>query len=206
MKLYNFDLSSASYRVRIGLNLKRITYENINIDLLKNGGEQNELEYSQLNPQSLVPSLELTDGMFITQSLSILEYLDEAVPEYPFLPEAALERSKIRSFALSIACDIHPLNNLRVLKYLKRTLNTDKEDLKNWYNHWVEKVFHALEKELEKSSDGDFCFGNKPSLADICLIPQVRNASRFELDLTPFPLISQINDNCMKLDAFLKAR
>ncbi len=206
MKLYTYWRSSAAYRVRIGLNLKETSYEDVYVHLVKDGGEQLSESYQAINPQALVPSLELPDGQYLTQSMAILEYLDETVDGHNLLPRDALDRAYVRSLAQSIACEVHPVNNLRVLKYLSSALKVTDDDKTAWYRHWVEVGLNAFEQALEKSDKmGDFCFGDKPTLADICLVPQVYNARRFNVDLTPYPHIIRIDKNCQSLDAFAKA-
>lgn len=209
MKLYSYFRSSASYRVRIALNLKGLAYEIVPVHLRKNGGEQFSPEYRKLNPNALVPTLvdEATDGASVlTQSLAIIEYLDETHPEPPLLPANPRDRAFVRGIALSIACDIHPLNNLRILRYLVRELKVD-EDAKNaWYRHWCEQGLASIETQLASGRrTGSFCFGETPTLADCCLIPQVANARRLECDLSRMPTILRINDACMALDAFANA-
>ncbi len=202
MKLYDYWRSSAAYRVRIGLNLKGIPYDHICVHLVKDGGQQHSADYKTTNPQGLVPSLELDDGTVLTQSMAILEYLDDICPPPAFLPEKAENKAYVRSLANLIACDIHPVNNLRILTYLTETLGVDDGAKMTWYRHWIAKGFDALEARLE---DSDFCFGDQPGLADICLIPQVYNAHRFNLDMAPYPKISRINEACLKHPAFEKA-
>ena len=205
MKLYDYFRSSAAYRVRIGLKLKGLHYESIPVHLIKDGGEQLKAPYRAVNPSALVPSLQ-DNGATITQSLAILEYLDEVHPIAPLLPPDALGRARVRSLALAIACDIHPLNNLRVLRYLVRQAGLD-EDAKNaWYVHWVQEGFSALEAELAASGDtGRFCHGDTPTLADIVLVPQVFNAVRLNIDMTPYPSIARIDAACRELAAFVAA-
>ena len=205
MKLYDYFRSSASYRVRIGLKLKGLEYESVPVHLLKEGGEQLKAEYRAVNPSALVPALE-DNGAIITQSLAILEYLDEVHPMVPLMPRDALGRARVRSLAQAIACDIHPINNLRVLRYLVKQAGM-KEDAKNaWYVHWVQQGFAALETQLAGSSDtGRFCHGDAPTIADCCLVPQVYNASRFNVDLAPYPTIAAIDAACRELPAFIAA-
>jgi maleylpyruvate isomerase len=209
MKLYSYFRSSASYRVRIALNLKNLPYEVVPIHLQKNGGEHLTAEYRQLNPNALVPALidEADDNpAALTQSLAIIEYLEETHPESALLPKNAADRAFVRSIALSIACEIHPLNNLRVLRYLVRDLKVDEESKNAWYRHWVEEGLTALEATLSRDSRvGKFCFGDTPTLADCCLVPQIANAQRFNCDLSNMPTIMRINDACLALDAFTKA-
>ncbi|WP_135079669.1 maleylacetoacetate isomerase [Terasakiella sp. SH-1] len=202
MKLYDYWRSSASYRLRIALNLKNIPYEHICVHLVKGGGQQHSADYKAKNPQGFVPALELEDGTILTQSMAILEYLDETHPTPALLPSDALGRAEVRSLAQVIASDIHPVNNLRILKYLAGELGVADEQKMTWYRHWITKGFEALEARLGNTG---FCYGDSPTLADICLIPQVYNAHRFNVDMTPFPKISAINENCLKIEAFDKA-
>lgn len=204
MKLYEYFRSSASYRVRIALNLKGLSYEQVAVDLP--GGEQLRSEFAGTNPAQLVPVLD-DDGERITQSLAIIEYLDERFPEPPLLPRgSAAARARIRQFALSIACDIHPLNNLRVLKYLVGPLGLSEETRTEWMRHWIALGFAALEKQLAGSAERSrFCFGDTPTLADCCLIPQIANAARVTLDMSPYPTLRQIDRHCAELDAFKRA-
>lgn len=205
MKLYDYFRSSAAYRVRIGLRLKGLEYESVPVHLIRDGGEQLQDAYRAINPSALVPALAV-DGATITQSLAILEYLDEMHPLAPLLPRDAQGRARVRSLALMIACDIHPLNNLRVLRYLVKEAGLS-EDAKNaWYVHWVQEGFAALEAHLAGSSDtGRFCHGDTPTLADCVLVPQVFNAVRFNIDLAPYPTIARIDAACRALPAFVAA-
>lgn len=205
MKLYSYFRSSASYRVRIALNLKGLPYDYAPIHVLRDGGEQFKPEYRELNHGSVVPTLVDGDDV-LTQSLAIIEYLDETHPQPPLLPAAPRDRAYVRSVALQIACDIHPVDNLRVLKYLKHTLGVDDAAKDAWYRHWIESGFAALEEHL--SSDprtGKLCFGDTPTMADACLIPQVFNAQRFKIDTTAYPTIQRIADYAEQLDAFARA-
>lgn len=203
MKLYSYFRSSAAYRVRIALNLKGLHYELVPVHLLKNGGEQRSEAYCRMNPTALVPTL--TDGDFnLGQSMSILEYLEETHPETPLLPKDAHSRARIRAFCQSIACDIHPVNNLRLLQYLSQTLQIGETAKSEWYAHWVTEGFKALEALLH-DSNGSYCFNDTPTLADCCLIPQVYNAKRFNIDLTAFPKIESIYTHCSTLSAFQNA-
>lgn len=204
MRLHHFSLSSASYRVRIALHLKGIDAERVSLRLRE--GEQRDPAYAALNPQCLVPALELDDGTVLTQSMAIIEYLDEAHPEPPLLPREAGARAWVRAVAQAIACDIHPLNNLRVLQYLERDLGQDPEAVKAWYAHWVRLGFDALERQLaDPPVRGRFCCGEAPGLADVFLVPQVRNARRYEIDLAAYPRIVAIDAACAELDAFHRA-
>lgn len=205
MKLYTYFRSSASYRVRIALNLKGLSYESVPVHLLRNGGEQLTADYRKLNADGLVPSLEV-DGAALQQSLAIMEYLEETHPEPALLPASPLDRAWVRSIALSIACDIHPINNLRVLRYLVRELKVSEEDKNAWYRHWCEQGLAALESSLARDDRvGKFCYGDTPTLADCCLVPQVFNARRLDCDLSAMPTILRINDACLALDAFQRA-
>jgi maleylpyruvate isomerase len=199
MILYDYFRSSASFRVRIGLNLKGLSAELRSVHLLK--GEQREPAYLELNPQGLVPMLVVGDRR-LTQSLAILEYLDERHPLPPLLPMGAEDRAWVRAIALAIACDIHPLNNTRVLKYLKETLSLEEPVRDEWYAHWIRMGFDALEPQLAARASGPFCVGDTPTLADVCLVPQVFNARRFDVPLDPWPRIRAITDACMALPAF----
>lgn len=201
MKLYSYFRSSAAYRVRIALNLKQLDYAIQPVHLLKN--EQQQESYIAFNPSQLVPSLIDQDQSFI-QSLNILEYLEERYPSLPLLPTDLVERSKVRAFSQTIACDIHPLDNLRVLKYLKHELAVNDEQKNQWYQHWIIEGFKSLEMQL-KDSNGQFCFGTQATFADCCLIPQVYNAKRFNVDISDFPKIQSIDQHCLSLPAFLRA-
>ncbi len=204
MKLYDFCRSSAAFRVRIALNLKRLPAERAFIHLRRN--DQTTPAYLALNPQGLVPALE-EDGQVFTQSLAIIEYLDETHPEPPLLPGHPADRARVRSLAQLVACDIHPIDNLRVLRYLADPLGHDEATIGRWFNHWIAKGFEALEQFLaEDGQTGAFCHGDVPGLADICLVPQVFNARRYKLDMTPYPTIGRIFEACMKNDAFEQAR
>lgn len=205
MKLYGYFRSSAAYRVRIALNLKNIAYESVSVHLLKDGGQQNSENYKALNPTGLVPTL--VDGdLTIGQSMAILEYLEETRPEPALLPPDAQGRARVRAIAQTIACDIHPLNNLRVLKYLKHTLGVDEAAKDAWYRHWVETGLASVEAMLSRSDrSGRFCHGDQPGLADLCLVPQLFNARRFNCDESAFPTIVRIDAACAELEAFQKA-
>jgi maleylacetoacetate isomerase len=203
LKLYGYFRSSAAYRCRIALNLKGLAYETSLVHLIKDGGQQNAPAYRALNPQSLVPTLE-HDGRVITQSLAIVEYLDEIQPAPPLLPGDAGRRAKIRAFALAIACDIHPLNNLRVLQYLKVQMQRDQASVDAWYRTWVETGLAACEALLPGAA-GRFCFGDLPTLADVCLVPQIYNARRFKCDLSAMPRLAAIDEACRELPGFAKA-
>jgi maleylpyruvate isomerase len=205
LKLYDYFRSSACFRVRIALNLKKLNAEVIPIHLLKDGGEQHSTAYQTLNPQALVPTL-MDEDKIITQSLAIIEYLEECYPACPLLPNDIFARSWIRSIALSIAADTHPLNNLRVLNYLTDKFQVSEQQKKQWYQYWITACFAALEKKLLMSNfTGDFCFGDQPTLADICIVPQLFNARRFSCDVSAYPTLVRIDDNCQKLSAFSDA-
>jgi maleylpyruvate isomerase len=204
--LYDYYRSSACYRVRIALNLKNLGFDTIPVHLVNNGGEQFSEQYQKINPQTLVPSLDI-GNQIITQSLAIIEYLDEVHPQPALLPIDPVKRALVRSFALTIAADIHPLNNLRVLKYLQGTLHISDEQKNDWYQNWIQKGFVALEAQLAANNDGaPFCFGDTASLADICLIPQMYNARRFNTDLSPYPTLRRIDTHCQEIAAFSLAR
>jgi maleylpyruvate isomerase len=203
MKLYSYFRSSAAYRVRIALNLKAIEVEQVGVHLVKEGGRQNTPEYRARNPQGLVPALELDDGTVITQSLAIIDYLEAIRPEPGLIPADPVLAAKARAVALTIACDIHPLNNLRVLNYLKGPLGRSQEEADEWYRHWLlEGGLTAVEALID---GGRFCFGDSPSLADICLIPQVFNARRYKIDISHLKKIEAVDRHCKELPAFLDA-
>ncbi|GAB6846751.1 maleylacetoacetate isomerase [Paraburkholderia kururiensis] len=205
MQLYSYFRSSASYRVRIALNLKGLPYDYVPIHLLRGGGEQFSSAYRKLNHDAIVPTL-VDDGHALQQSLAIVEYLEETHPTPPLLPATAVDRAHVRSIALQIACEIHPLNNLRVLKYLKHTVGVTDDVKDAWYRHWVEAGFETLEARLAGDArTGKLCFGDTPTLADVCLIPQVFNAQRFKVDTARFPTIQRIYDHAAQLDAFERA-
>lgn len=204
MKLYNYFRSSAAYRVRIALALKGLEFEHIGIHLMK--GEQNAEAFGRVNPQHLVPVLD-DEGVLLYQSLAILEYLEETHPHPALLPATPEARNRVRSLALLIACEIHPLNNPRVLKYLTAELGASEEQKNQWYAHWIQTSFTALEQRLVREKyTGIFCHGDSPGYADCALVPQVANALRFKVDLTAFPTILRINEVCMGLPVFIKAR
>ena len=200
--LYSYYRSSAAYRVRIALNLKQIDYRQETLNLLT--GEEKAEPYAQLNPQKLVPLL-VHDGQPIFQSMAILEYLEERYPQTPLLPREPSERAWVRALANIVACDIHPVNNLRILKYLAQELDVDEIQKLDWYRHWVEQGLDALEKHLEGRCNERYCFGDAPGLADVLLIPQVYNARRFEVDMQPYPIISAIDQHCLDLPEFERA-
>jgi maleylacetoacetate isomerase/maleylpyruvate isomerase len=206
MKLHTYFRSSAAYRVRIALNLKSLEAEMATVHLVKDGGEQFGPAYDALNPQHLVPLLE-DDGMLLNQSLSIIEYLDETFPLHPLLPHDRHGRARVRALSQSIACDIHPINNLRVLKYLSDQLGVSAEQKNDWYRHWVTVGLEALERQLARDAGtGRFCHGDAPTMADCCLVPQLYNARRFECDLAPFPTLVAIAERCEALAPFADAR
>ena len=204
MKLYDYFRSSAAYRVRIALNLKGLTPERAAIHLRR--GVQRGDDYLAVNPQGLVPSLVTDDGDVLTQSLGIIEWLDETHPQPPLLPTSAAGRARVRALALAIACDIHPLNNLRVLNYLTGTLGVTEAQKNGWYRYWCDVGFEALETQLAReSATGTFCQGDTPTIADICLVPQLANARRVDLDLAPYPTLLRIEAACNALPAFADA-
>jgi maleylacetoacetate isomerase len=203
MKLHGYFRSSAAFRVRIALNMKKLDYESVFVHLRR--GDQRTPEFRGINPQGLVPALEI-DGHRLIQSLPIIEWLDETYPEPPLLPRDAAGRARVRGLAAIVACDIHPLNNLRVLRYLHRTLGHDETTVAVWYNYWIVEGFGAIEALLATDGHaGRFCHGDTPGLADIALVPQVVNAERYRLDLAPYPTITRIFEACMMLDAFTAA-
>lgn len=205
IQLYNYFRSSASFRVRIALNLKGLPFEYIPVLLTKGGGQQFAPEFKSLNPASLVPVM-VDDGQVLTQSLAIIEYLDETHPAPPLLPRTAIDRARVRAIALSIACEIHPLNNLRVLGYLTKTLGVSADEKNAWYRHWVETGLLAVEALLAGDPrTGSFCHGDLATLADILLVPQIFNAQRFDCDLSRMPTVMRIFDRCLELPAFADA-
>ncbi len=205
MKLYDYYRSTACYRVRIALHYKHIPFETCPIHLVNQGGEQHLPQYLNINPQGLVPALEI-NGAILTQSLAIIDYLEDSYPLPTLLPTDSFQRAQIKSLALMIACDIHPLNNLRVLQQLKQAFSATETQTRQWYHHWLKKGFDAFETQLQTlPRDIDVCFGNTISLADVCLIPQVYNAKRFQFSLNDYPLIQRINDYCLQQEAFIKA-
>lgn len=202
--LHNYFRSSTSHRVRIALELKGLSYQYVAHHLRY--GEHLEPPYLAVNPQGLVPALIWTDGALLVQSLAIIEFLDETVPLPPLLPPDAKGRAHVRMLAQMIACDIHPVNNLRVLTSLRTLFGAGDQDIANWFRHWVNETFEPLEKLLSESSEtGRFCHGDTPGLADICLVAQVASNRRFDVDMSPYPVISRINDACLELPAFQKA-
>jgi len=203
MKLYGYFRSSAAFRVRIAMNLKGLSYETASIHLRRN--DQATPEYRGVNPQGLVPALEI-DGQTLFQSLAIIEYLDETRPEPPLLPAAPADRARVRALADIVACDIHPIINLRVLRYLTRTYGRDETAITGWCNHWIGAGFQALEALLATDPrTGTFCHGDQPGLADVALVPQVVNAERYRLDMSRYPTIVRVCASCMKLPPFQAA-
>jgi len=203
LKLYSYFRSSAAYRVRIALNLKAVSYDIVPVHLTKGGGEQRRPEYRSINPQMRVPALVVPDGQVLTQSLAIIEYLEETHPEPRLLPRDPVERAKVRALAQAIACDIHPLNNLIVLQHLKRTLHHDQAAIDAWYVHWIVSGFEAIETMI---APAPYAFGAQVTLADACLVPQVANARRYNVPLERFPNIVAVDAACQKLPAFERAR
>ncbi|MDO4709474.1 MAG: maleylacetoacetate isomerase [Pseudomonadota bacterium] len=204
--LYSYWRSSAAYRVRIGLNLKSLPYTQKHVHLLRDGGEQRTAAYRALNPQALVPTLQ-HGNVVLSQSLAILEYLDDIHPEPALLPKDAAGRARVRALAQLVACDIHPLNNLRVGQYLKAEYALAQTAVEDWMRHWMHEGFTAMQTALAQSpATGAFCHGDTPTLADICLIPQLYNAHRFGLDMAAYPTLSAIENRCLALPAFAAAR
>jgi maleylacetoacetate isomerase len=206
MKLYSYFRSSASFRVRIALALKGLDYDYVPVHLLKGGGQQFAADFKALNPAALVPVLQEDDGRVLTQSLAIIEYLDETRPLPPLLPPDPADRARVRGIALAIACEIHPLNNLRVLGYLNKTLGLAEEQRNTWYRHWVETGLATVESLLATDvRTGRCCHGDMPTLADICLVPQIFNAQRFNARLEHVPTVMRIHAHCLTLPAFAGA-
>jgi maleylpyruvate isomerase len=206
MKLYSYFRSSASYRVRIALNLKNLPYEYVPVHLVREGGEQLKPAYRQINQDGIVPTLVDDEQNLIQQSLAIIEYLEETHPEPPLLPKTPADRAHVRALALQVACEIHPVDNLRVLKYLKNTVGVDDTAKDAWYRYWIELGFGTLEQRLASDArTGKLCYGDTPTIADTCLIPQVFNANRFKIDTARYPTIQRIYDHAMQIDAFAKA-
>jgi maleylacetoacetate isomerase/maleylpyruvate isomerase len=204
MKLFTFWRSSAAFRVRIALNLKGLSYEAVPKAFAKN--EHRAADYLALNPQGLLPAL-ATQNAVLSQSLAIIEYLDETHPKPPLLPPDPVARANVRSIALAIACDIHPLNNLRVLNYLRDRLQQDENGVGTWYRHWITEGFRGLEAQVKQYSTAQrYCYGDSVSVADVCLVPQIYNARRFNTDLTPFPTLVAISTHLESLPAFAQAR
>ena len=207
MKLYSYFRSSAAYRVRIALEVKGLAYEYVAKHFRRNGGEHRKPDYLAVNPQGLIPALE-DDGAVVTQSLAIIEYLEEAYPKTPrLLPASPADRARVRAMAQAIACDVHPLNNLRVLEYLKSQMGQSEDATNLWYRHWIAEGFRALEQSIGKhTGDGGHCFGEAVTVADACLVPQVYNARRFAVDLAPYPVLVRVSESLESLPAFAKAR
>ena len=205
IKLYGYWRSTAAYRVRLALNIKQVSYSQQSVHLVKEGGEQFKPEYQSINPQGLVPTL-VDDGVAVGQSLAILEYLEEKYPQRPILPTTLTERAVVRQLCQIIACDLHPLNNLRILKYLSNELKISDADKSKWYHHWLARGFEAFDKLLPKSGlAGPYCLGGELSMADVCLIPQIYNADRFDFSMDAYPRLQEINQNCLKLIRFQDA-
>ena len=203
MKLYSYFRSSAAFRVRIALNLKGLAYETLPIHLVKDGGHNRRPEYRAINPQMRVPTLIAPGGEILIQSLAIIEYLDETHPQPPLLPKDPIARAKVRALSELIACDIHPLNNVGPLRYLKNTMGQEQSAIDAWYHHWVLEGFEALEQLIEA---GPYCCGDAVTIADICLVPQLYNARRLKVPLDKFPKILSVDAACLRLAAFDRAR
>ena len=203
MKLYTYFRSSAAFRVRIALNLKGLEYEPVFVHLAR--GEHRKPEYAAVDPQALLPTL-VDGGQTLSQSLAIMEYLEENYPQPALLPKDAPGRARVRSLSLLVACEIHPLNNLRTLQHLKRALGQTEDQINTWYRHWIADGFAKLEADLARGGSGRFCHGDSPTMADCCLVPQVFNAQRYKSDLTPYPTAMRIFDTCMSLEAFDRAQ
>ncbi|MEY2656882.1 MAG: hypothetical protein RLZZ395_624 [Pseudomonadota bacterium] len=203
MKLYNYFRSSASFRVRIALHLKGLSYDYLPVHLAR--GDHKLAAYAEVSADRLVPALE-KDGHILSQSLAIMEYLDETHPEPPLLPADALGRARVRALAQSIACEIHPLNNLRVLKYLVRELKVEEEAKNTWYRHWVREGLEAFERQLAQGAVSTYCYGDTPTLADCCLVPQIFNGQRFKVNVDGLPRTMAAFDACMRLEAFQRAQ
>ena len=205
MKLYTYFRSSAAYRTRIALNLKGVHHEAVEVDLRAPASDQQKPDYRSINPQALVPALVVEDAT-IAQSLAIIEYLDEVYPDPPLLPRSPVNRARVRAMALAVACDMHPLNNLRVLNYLRSPLGQDEETVNAWYRHWIAVGFGGLEQEARRATgDGRHMFGQAVTVADIYIVPQMYNARRFKCDLEPYPTLRAICAHLEALPAFAKA-
>ena len=203
MKLHTYFRSSAAFRVRIALNLKQLPYEPVFVHLAK--GEHRKPEYAGRYPQGLLPTL-VADGLELAQSLAIIEYLDETHPNPPLLPREPASRARVRSLALLVACEIHPLNNLRTLQYLKRQLGQNEEQVNAWYRHWIADGLAKFEADLTRAKEGRFCQGDTPTMADCCLVPQIFNARRYDCELSSYPRTMRVFEECMKLEAFDRAQ
>jgi maleylacetoacetate isomerase/maleylpyruvate isomerase len=203
VKLYTYFRSSAAFRVRIALNLKGLAYDPVFVHLPK--GEHRKPEYAAVDPQALLPTL-IDEGTALSQSLAIIEYLEETHPRPPVLPQDPPGRARVRSLSLLVACEIHPLNNLRTLQHLKRALGQNEEQINTWYRHWIADGLAKLEADLGRGGAGRFCHGEAPTMADCCLVPQIFNAKRYDSDLAPYPKVMRIFDACMKLEAFERAQ
>jgi len=203
VKLYTFFRGSSPFRLRIALNLKGLAYQPVFVHLAK--GEHRKSEFGKINPQQLLPALELDDGQVLNQSLAIIEYLDEKYPQKPLIPREALARARVRSLSYLVACEIHPLNNLRVLQHLRGALGQNEDQVAAWYRHWIADGLAKFEAQV-KGSAGKFCHGDTPSMADCCLVPQIFNARRYQNDLAPYPVTMRIFEACMQLEAFDRAQ
>lgn len=203
MKLYTYFRSSAAFRVRIALNLKGLAYESATVHLAK--GEHRKPAFNALNPQGLLPALE-ESGRLLTQSLAIIEYLEETHAQPPLLPKDPFARARVRSLSLLVACEIHPLNNLRTLTHLKKGLGQDEEQVNAWYRYWIADGLAKLEAELGAPDTGAYCHGDAPTMADCCLVPQVFNAQRYKCELTSYPAVMRVFDACMRIESFDRAQ
>jgi maleylacetoacetate isomerase/maleylpyruvate isomerase len=207
VRLYTYFRSSAAFRVRIALNLKGLAYDPVFVHLPR--GEHRKPEYTAVDPQALVPTLVDDERAALSQSLAIIEYLDETHPEPRLLPGDPAGRARVRSLSLLVACEIHPLNNLRTLQHLRRALGQNEEQINAWYRHWIADGLAKLEADLNRSDSGGagrFCYGAAPTMADCCLVPQIFNAKRYDSDLAPYPSVMRVFDACMKLEAFDRAQ
>lgn len=208
MKLYSYWRSSASYRVRIALNLKAVPYEYHAVHLVKDGGQQHQAEYTMLNPGELVPTLvddDIENDITLNQSLAIIEYLDERFPEVNrLIPEHKLDRARVRTVAYDLACDVQPIANLRVLNYIQSNFNASDQQKAEWARHWIELSFNSVEKRIQNTA-ADFCFGFNVSMADVVLVPQFYNAQRFGVDMSQYPLISRVVSHCNQMQEFIDA-
>lgn len=203
MKLYGYWRSSAAYRVRIALHLKGLAFESIPVHLVKNGGEQHSDAYTELNPTHLVPTF-VDQDVTLHQSIAIVEYLDDKFPTVAIYPKDSIAKAKVKALALDVACEIHPVNNLRVQQYLTQQFSLQDSDKLTWSHHWMKIGFMAIEQQLKENS-GKYSFGDEITMADICLVPQVYNANRFNLDMAEFPNIARVADNCNQHPAFIAA-